>query len=58
MHGLQCGYCTPGMTTTAADLLKRNPSPTEEEIRQGLEGNLSRCTRYENIVEAVKAVAA
>jgi aerobic carbon-monoxide dehydrogenase small subunit len=52
-HGLQCGYCTPGMIMAAADLLRRNPSPTEEEVRHGLEGNLCRCTGYHNIVRAV-----
>jgi aerobic carbon-monoxide dehydrogenase small subunit len=52
-HGLQCGYCTPGMIMAAADLLNRNPSPTEEEVRKGLEGNLCRCTGYHNIVKAV-----
>jgi carbon-monoxide dehydrogenase small subunit len=52
-HGLQCGYCTPGMIMAAADLLRRNPDPTEEEVRQGLEGNLCRCTGYHNIVKAV-----
>jgi aerobic carbon-monoxide dehydrogenase small subunit len=52
-HGLQCGYCTPGMIMTAADLLSRNPNPTEEEVRHGLEGNLCRCTGYHNIVKAV-----
>jgi aerobic carbon-monoxide dehydrogenase small subunit len=52
-HGLQCGYCTPGMIMAAADLLQRNPSPTEEEVRHGLEGNLCRCTGYHNIVKAV-----
>ena len=56
-HGLQCGFCTPGMILTAVDLLNRNPHPTDEEIRQGLEGNLCRCTGYENIVRAVKAAA-
>jgi carbon-monoxide dehydrogenase small subunit len=56
-HGLQCGFCTPGMIMTAADLLKRNPSPSEEEIRHGLEGNLCRCTGYQNIVKAVQAAA-
>jgi carbon-monoxide dehydrogenase small subunit len=56
-HGLQCGYCTPGMIMAAADLLQRNPSPSEEEIRHGLEGNLCRCTGYHNIVEAVKTAA-
>ena len=52
-HGLQCGYCTPGMIMAAADLLERNPNPTEEEVRHGLEGNLCRCTGYHNIVKAV-----
>ena len=52
-HGLQCGYCTPGMIMAAADLLERNPNPTEEEVRKGLEGNLCRCTGYQNIVKAV-----
>jgi aerobic carbon-monoxide dehydrogenase small subunit len=52
-HGLQCGYCTPGMIMAAADLLTRNPDPTEEEVRTGLEGNLCRCTGYHNIVKAV-----
>jgi aerobic carbon-monoxide dehydrogenase small subunit len=57
-HGLQCGYCTPGMIMAAIDLLKRNPNPTEEEIRHGLEGNLCRCTGYQNIVKAVRDAAA
>ena len=57
-HGLQCGYCTPGMVLAAVDLLKRNPDPTEEEVRLGLEGNLCRCTGYVNIVRAVLAAAA
>jgi aerobic carbon-monoxide dehydrogenase small subunit len=56
-HGLQCGYCTPGMIMAAADLLQRNPHPSDEEIRHGLEGNLCRCTGYHNIVAAVKAAA-
>jgi aerobic carbon-monoxide dehydrogenase small subunit len=56
-HGLQCGYCTPGMIMAAADLLARNPSPSEEEIRHGLEGNLCRCTGYHNIVKAVHDAA-
>jgi aerobic carbon-monoxide dehydrogenase small subunit len=56
-HGLQCGYCTPGMIIAAADLLSRNPDPTEEEIRHGLEGNLCRCTGYHNVVKAVKKAA-
>jgi len=56
-HGLQCGYCTPGMIMAAADLLRRNPHPSEEEVRHGLEGNLCRCTGYHNIVAAVLEVA-
>ena len=56
-HGLQCGYCTPGMIMAATSLLKENPNPSEEEIRHGLEGNLCRCTGYHNIVKAVSAVA-
>jgi carbon-monoxide dehydrogenase small subunit len=56
-HGLQCGFCTPGMILTAVDLLQRNPHPSDEEIRAGLEGNLCRCTGYENIVRAVRAAA-
>ena len=52
-HGLQCGYCTPGMIMAAADLLQRNPDPSEEEVRHGLEGNLCRCTGYHNIVKSV-----
>jgi len=57
LHGLQCGFCTPGMIMAAADLLQRNPNPSDDEIRHGLEGNLCRCTGYHNIVEAVKAAA-
>jgi aerobic carbon-monoxide dehydrogenase small subunit len=57
-HGLQCGYCTPGMIMAAVDLLAENPDPTEEEVRDGLEGNLCRCTGYENIVKAVRTAAA
>ncbi|TQK50406.1 carbon-monoxide dehydrogenase small subunit [Streptomyces sp. SLBN-118] len=57
-HALQCGYCTPGMIMAARDLLKENPDPTPEEIRLGLEGNLCRCTGYQNIVRAVLAAAA
>ncbi len=57
-HGLQCGFCTPGMIMTAYDLLQRNPHPTEAEIRHGLEGNLCRCTGYQNIVAAVQYAAA
>ena len=56
-HGLQCGYCTPGMVLAAVDLLKRNPDPTEEQVRHGLEGNLCRCTGYQNIVKAVLSAA-
>jgi len=56
-HGLQCGYCTPGMIMAAVGLLNENPNPTEDEIRHGLEGNLCRCTGYHNIVKAVAAVA-
>ncbi|QGA53745.1 2Fe-2S iron-sulfur cluster binding domain-containing protein [Sulfolobus sp. E5-1-F] len=56
-HGLQCGYCTPGMIMAAYQLLKRNPNPTEEEIRWGISGNLCRCTGYQNIVEAIKYAA-
>ncbi len=53
-HGLQCGYCTPGMIMTAADLLSRNPNPTEAQIREALEGNLCRCTGYQNIIKAAE----
>ncbi len=56
-HGLQCGFCTPGMVMAATSLLKENPSPTETEIREGLEGNLCRCTGYHNIVRAIQSVA-
>jgi carbon-monoxide dehydrogenase small subunit len=56
-HGLQCGFCTPGMIMAAAELLDRIPNPTEEEIRHGLEGNLCRCTGYHNIVKAVRYAA-
>jgi carbon-monoxide dehydrogenase small subunit len=56
-HGLQCGYCTPGMVMAATSLLEENPSPTEDEVRVGLEGNLCRCTGYHNIVAAVLAAA-
>ncbi|MGH7708339.1 MAG: (2Fe-2S)-binding protein [Vulcanimicrobiaceae bacterium] len=56
-HGLQCGYCTPGMIVSAIDLLQRNPDPTDDEIRAGIEGNLCRCTGYQNIIESVKAAA-
>ena len=57
-HGLQCGYCTPGMVMAATSLLDENPNPTEEEVRLGLEGNLCRCTGYHNIVKSVLAAAA
>jgi carbon-monoxide dehydrogenase small subunit len=56
-HGLQCGYCTPGFIMAAAYLLEQNPSPTEDEIRKGLEGNLCRCTGYVNIIKAVQTAA-
>ncbi len=56
-HGLQCGYCTPGMIMAACALLAENPSPTESEVREGLEGNLCRCTGYQNIVKSVLAAA-
>ncbi len=56
-HGLQCGFCTPGMIMTAADLLARNADPSEEEIRHAIEGNICRCTGYHNIVAAIKAAA-
>jgi len=57
-HGLQCGYCTPGMVLTACNLLQQNPKPSDAEIRRGLEGNLCRCTGYQNIVAAVREAAA
>jgi carbon-monoxide dehydrogenase small subunit len=56
-HGLQCGYCTPGMITRAWRLLEENPDPTEEEIRYGISGNLWRCTGYQNIVKSIRAAA-
>jgi carbon-monoxide dehydrogenase small subunit len=56
-HGLQCGYCTPGMIMASVDLLNENPSPSEQEIRDGLEGNLCRCTGYQNIVKSVQYAA-
>jgi aerobic carbon-monoxide dehydrogenase small subunit len=56
-HGLQCGFCTPGFVMAVVSLLEENPNPSEEEIRLGLEGNLCRCTGYENIVRAVQAAA-
>ena len=58
MHGLQCGFCTPGMITRAYRLLQENPSPTEEEIRFGIAGNLCRCTGYQNVVKAIQYAAA
>jgi len=58
MHGLQCGFCTPGMITRAYRLLQENPNPTEEEIRFGIAGNLCRCTGYQNIVKAIQYAAA
>ncbi|HUD37746.1 MAG TPA: (2Fe-2S)-binding protein [Streptosporangiaceae bacterium] len=57
-HGLQCGFCTPGMVMASVSLLAENPNPTEQEVREGLEGNLCRCTGYHNIVRAVLAAAA
>jgi len=57
-HGLQCGYCTPGMIMACVDLLNSNPNPSEHEIREGIEGNLCRCTGYHNIVRAVQTCAA
>jgi len=56
-HGLQCGYCTPGMVMSAIQLLKHYPKPTEEQVREGLEGNICRCTGYENIVRSVQRAA-
>lgn len=56
-HGLQCGFCTPGMVMSSVDLLKNNPSPTEKEVREWLEGNICRCTGYHNIVKAVLSAA-
>jgi aerobic carbon-monoxide dehydrogenase small subunit len=58
MHGLQCGYCTPGMIMRAHRLLKENPNPTEAEIRSGISGNLCRCTGYQNIVKSIQYAAA
>lgn len=57
-HGLQCGFCTPGMVMSAADLLAKHPNPSEPEIREWLEGNICRCTGYHNIVKAIQAAAA
>ena len=56
-HGLQCGFCTPGMIMTAVDLLAQNPDPSEEQIRHALQGNMCRCTGYQNIVDAIRAAA-
>ncbi len=56
-HGLQCGFCTPGMIMVSKQILDRNPNPTEQEIREGLEGNICRCTGYQHIVKAVQAAA-
>jgi carbon-monoxide dehydrogenase small subunit len=56
-HGLQCGFCTPGMIIASKQILDRNPNPTDEEIRHGLEGNICRCTGYQHIVNAVRAAA-
>ena len=56
-HGLQCGFCTPGMVMSAIDLIKNNPDPTEKEVREWLEGNICRCTGYHNIVKAILAAA-
>ncbi len=56
-HGLQCGFCTPGMVMTAVDILKNNPNPSEKEIRHGLEGNFCRCTGYHNIVKSIQHAA-
>ena len=56
-HGLQCGFCTPGIVMTASDIIKNNPSPTEEEIRDGLKGNFCRCTGYHNIVKSIQHAA-
>ena len=56
-HGLQCGFCTPGMIMTTVDLLQQNPDPSEDEIRHAIEGNLCRCTGYQNIVDAIRAAA-
>jgi carbon-monoxide dehydrogenase small subunit len=58
LHGLQCGFCTPGMIMAAIDLVRDNPDPGEDEVREGIEGNLCRCTGYQNIVRAVQAAAA
>jgi carbon-monoxide dehydrogenase small subunit len=57
-HGLQCGFCTPGMVLSAVDLVQNNPTPNEHDVREWLEGNICRCTGYHNIVEAIRAGAA
>jgi carbon-monoxide dehydrogenase small subunit len=57
-HALQCGFCTPGMIMAGVDLLRENPSPSEDEVREGIEGNLCRCTGYQNIVKAIQAAGA
>ena len=56
-HGLQCGYCTPGMILSAVDLLKNNPQPTEQQVREGISGNFCRCTGYQHIVNAIQLAA-
>ena len=56
-HGLQCGFCTPGMVMSAIELVEKNPNPSEQQIREGLEGNICRCTGYHNIVKSVQAGA-
>ena len=56
-HGLQCGFCTPGMIMTAVDILQENPNPSEDEIRRGLDGNFCRCTGYHNIVKSIQHAA-
>jgi carbon-monoxide dehydrogenase small subunit len=56
-HGLQCGYCTPGMVMSAIELVNKNSNPSEQEVREGLEGNICRCTGYHNIVKSVQAAA-
>jgi carbon-monoxide dehydrogenase small subunit len=57
-HALQCGFCTPGMIMAGVDLLRENPNPSEDEVREGIEGNLCRCTGYQNIVKAIVAAGA
>ena len=56
-HGLQCGFCTPGMVMSAIELVEKNPNPSEQDVREGLEGNICRCTGYHNIVKSVQAGA-